>query len=205
MSHTKLRIAPVAVLALVVLVATACLPGIGNPGGGAVVPPDGQAVDTSHPTHVVGTGTPASCTAAAVVEDGGQGRDHHLRLRPRSVTITLTKTAKIFNDTGPDIVIDGGDKVTLSGGGHVRILYMDTCDQAQVWTTSHCQDQDTPQLTVQNMTFVDGNSTGQTFDGGGGGAIFVRGGRLQGRATRASSATSATRPAPTSAAGPSAC
>ena len=91
----------------------------------------------------------------------------------------MKATAKIGNDTGPVIVLDGGGKVTLSGEGKRRILYMDTCDQAQVWTTSHCQDQDSPQLTVQNLTFVDGNSTGQTFDGGGGGAIFVRGGRFK--------------------------
>ncbi len=42
-----------------------------------------------------------------------------------------------------------------------------------------CQNQDHPQLTVQNLTFVDGNSTGETIDGGGGGAIFVRGGRFK--------------------------
>ncbi len=179
MSRTKLRIAPVVVLAALVLVATACLPGIGNPSGGATVPPDGQAVDTSHPTHVIGTGTPVSCTAAAVVNTVAKGGIITFNCGPNPITITLTKTAKIFNDTGPDIVIDGGNKVTLSGGGNVRILYMDTCDQKQVWTTSHCQDQDTPRLTVQNMTFVDGNSTGQTFDGGGGGAIFDRGGRLK--------------------------
>ena len=91
----------------------------------------------------------------------------------------MKATAKISNDTGPEIVIDGGGKVTLSGEGKRRILYMNTCDQAQVWTTSHCQDQDHPRLTVQNLTFVDGNSTGQTIDGGGGGAIFVRGGRFK--------------------------
>jgi hypothetical protein len=34
-------------------------------------------------------------------------------------------------------------------------------------------------LIVQNMSFVDGNSTGQHFEGGGGGAIFDRGGRLR--------------------------
>src|SRR5690606_831034 len=42
--------------------------------------------------------------------------------------------------------------------------------------------QDHPQLTVQNLTFVDGNSTGLRTDGdggGGGGAIFARGGRLK--------------------------
>jgi hypothetical protein len=55
---------------------------------------------------------------------------------------------------------------------------MNTCDADQVWTTSHCQDQDHPRLTVQNLTFIDGDATGETAEGGGGGAIFVRGGRL---------------------------
>jgi hypothetical protein len=55
---------------------------------------------------------------------------------------------------------------------------MNTCDQALGWTTSHCQDQDHPRLTVQNLTFADGDATGETAEGGGGGAIFVRGGRF---------------------------
>ena len=63
-------------------------------------------------------------------------------------------------------MLDGGGKVTLSGGGRRRILYMNTCDAAQVHTTSHCQDQDHPRLTVQNLTFVDGNSTGDMTEGG---------------------------------------
>ncbi|MBN2719087.1 MAG: hypothetical protein JXX14_24780, partial [Deltaproteobacteria bacterium] len=94
------------------------------------------------------------------------------------VTIEMAETAKIFNNTGPKIVIDGGGKVALSGQGVRRILYMNTCDSDQVWTTDHCQDQDHPQLTIQNLTFVDGNSTSETeYDGGG--AIWVRGGRLK--------------------------
>jgi hypothetical protein len=97
---------------------------------------------------------------------------------PSAVTITLTTTAKVRN-AHTRVVLDGGGKVTLSGGGRHRILYMDTCDQAQGWTTSHCQDQASPQLVLQNLTFVDGNSTGQTTDGGGGGAVFVRGGRVK--------------------------
>ena len=51
--------------------------------------------------------------------------------------------------------------------------------EAQGWTTSHRQDQDHPQLVVQNLTFADGNSTGELTEGGGGGAIFVRGGRFR--------------------------
>src|SRR5258708_18592662 len=37
----------------------------GNPAGHAFVPAAAQAVDTSHPDHVIGNGTPASCTSAA--------------------------------------------------------------------------------------------------------------------------------------------
>jgi hypothetical protein len=94
------------------------------------------------------------------------------------VTIVTRATAKVRN-TSARVVIDGGGKVTLSGAGIRRILYMDTCDKRQVWTTSHCQDQANPKLTVQNITFAHGNSTGQHFDGGGGGAIFARGGQLK--------------------------
>jgi hypothetical protein len=94
------------------------------------------------------------------------------------VTIVLTATAKVRN-TSPLVVLDGGGLVTLSGGGKRRILYMNTCDEKQVWTTSHCQDQATPQLVVQNLTFADGNATGQLEEGGGGGAVLVRGGRFR--------------------------
>jgi hypothetical protein len=89
----------------------------------------------------------------------------------------MRQTAKVRN-ANPSLVLDGGGRVTLSGGGTRRILYQNTCDRAQGWTTDHCQDQATPRLVVRNITFASGNSTGQTVDGGGGGAIFVRGGRL---------------------------
>jgi hypothetical protein len=155
------------------------LPRYGNPNGHAAVPAAARAVDTAHPTRVVGTGTPASCTSRAVVDAVAAGGVITFDCGPAPVTITMTATAKVRNAHGPRIVLDGGGKVTLSGGGKRRILYMNTCDAAQGWTTSHCQDQDTPQLTVQNLTFADGNSTGQLTDGGGGGAVFVRGGRFR--------------------------
>jgi hypothetical protein len=152
---------------------------VGNPNGKCAIPAEAQLESVSNPTTVVGTGTPASCTGDAFVAAVAKGGIITFNCGPNPVTITLTKTAKIFNDKGPKIVIDGGGKVTLSGGGKVRILYQNTCDQNQVWTTSHCDNQDHPQLTVQNLTFVDGNSKGQTVDGGGGGAIYVRGGRFK--------------------------
>ena len=154
-------------------------PPAGNPDGTCAIPADAQLEDISTPRTVVGNGTAASCTGGAFVSAVALGGVITFSCGPDPVTITLDQTAKIFNDTGPKIVIDGGGKITLSGAGKVRILYQDTCDQAQKWTTSHCQDQDSPQLTVQNLTFVDGNSKGQTFEGGGGGAIFARGGRFK--------------------------
>lgn len=154
-------------------------PPAGNPDGACAVPAEAQAEDVATPTRVIGDGTPASCTSRAVVDAVAAGGIITFDCGPDPITIELDETAKIFNDTGPKIVIDGGNKVTLSGKGQRRILYMNTCDQAQKWTTSHCNDQDHPQLTVQNLTFVDGNAKGEDTDGGGGGAIFVRGGRFK--------------------------
>ncbi|MFR9777736.1 hypothetical protein ACL02O_16990 [Micromonospora sp. MS34] len=151
----------------------------GNPSGRAAVPAEARAVDTSHPTRTIGTGTAASCTSAAVVKAVAAGGIITFDCGPAPVTIRMKATAKVVNSHGPRIVLDGGGKVTLSGGGERRILYLNTCDQAQGWTTSHCQNQDHPQLTVQNLTFADGDSTGERTEGGGGGAIFVRGGRFK--------------------------
>lgn len=155
----------------------------GVPAGQRVaVPAAGQLVDTSRPDQVVGTGTPASCTGAAVVNAVAQGGKIRFNCGPDPVVITLTSTAKVFNNR-PDVTLDGGGLVTLSGGDRVRILYQNTCDPAQVWTTPRCDNQETPRLTVQNIGFTRGNSVGQSVDdgagGGGGGAIYVRGGQFK--------------------------
>jgi hypothetical protein len=149
-----------------------------NPEATCEVPAEAGLEDVSSPTTVVGTGTADSCTSAAFVDAVAKGGVITFGCGPKPVTITLDRTAKVFNDKGPRIVIDGGGLVTLSGAGARRILYMNTCDKNQVWTTSHCQNQDHPRLTVQNITFVDGNSKAETeYDGGG--ALWVRGGRLK--------------------------
>ena len=159
------------------------MPDFGNPAGHVRVPSAGEAVRTNHPDHVVGTGSAASCTSAAVVRAVAAGGVITFNCGPGPVTITMTATAKVVN-TSHRIVLDGGGKVTLSGAGKRQILYMNTCDRRQRWTTSDCYDQEWPQLVVQNMTFEDGNSTvsqskGTSFGGGGGGAIFDLGGRLK--------------------------
>ncbi len=183
-----MQIKKTAIIAATTTLFAAALPGFvtpaeaaaapGNPGGGASVPVEARAVNTSRPNQVIGNGTAASCTSAAVVAAVAKGGVITFACGPAPVTIKLTATAKVRN-TSKQVVLDGGGKVTLSGMGKRRILYMNTCDQAQVWTTSHCDNQDSPQLTVQNLTFADGNATGERVDGGGGGAIFARGGRFK--------------------------
>ncbi len=143
----------------------------GNPDGHAYVPPAGQAVSTAHPDHIIGDGTAASCTSAAVVEAVAMGGVITFNCGPEPVTITMTQTANIVH--GDLIVIDGGGKVTLSGGGKIRILDMDTCPG--------CWEQTGPHLIVQNMRFVDGYSGAHQVSGSadyGGGAIFDQGGQL---------------------------
>ncbi|MCX6521001.1 MAG: hypothetical protein NTZ21_10085 [Actinobacteria bacterium] len=152
-------------------------PGPGNPGV-VGLPDAARPVDTSRPDVVIGAGSPASCTSAAVVAAVARGGVITFDCGPDPVTIAMTATAKVVN-TSSIVVLDGGGKVTLSGAGQRRILYMNTCGHAQIWTTSTCQNQSTPQLTIQGLGFTQGNSTGELTDGGGGGAVFVRGGQVR--------------------------
>jgi hypothetical protein len=143
----------------------------GNRAGHAFVPPAARAVSTAHPDHVIGNGTAASCTSAAVVAAVAMGGVITFSCGPAPVTITMTQTANIVH--GDLIVIDGGGRVTLSGGGKIRILDSDTCPG--------CWEQTGPHLIVQNMRFIDGYSGAHQVSGTsdyGGGAIFDQGGQL---------------------------
>ena len=159
-------------------------PPAGNPDGHEPIPAEAQAEDVSNPTTVVGTGTAASCTGDAFVAAVAKGGVITFNCGADPVTIVLTQTAKVYNDKGTKLVIDGGNKVTLSGGGTTRILYMSTCDKAQVYPPGpgDCNTNPGVELVVQNITFVDGNSTGipeGTTNGAGGGAIHAQGGSLK--------------------------
>jgi hypothetical protein len=82
------------------------------------------------------------------------------------MVLTVTSEVAITLDT----VIDGGGKVTLSGGGRSRILHLKSA-----WNVA------TPLLTVQNLTFANGFTTDvantkETTQGGA--AIFQDGGSL---------------------------
>ena len=153
-------------------------PPAGNPKGSCAVPEEALPVDTRRSDHVVGDGTPESCTGDAFIDAVARGGIITFDCGPEPVVITVDRPAKVVNDASDDVVIDGGGKVTLSGGGTTRILYMNTCDGDQHWTTEHCDNQETPRLTVQNLTFIDANSKDEDeYDGGG--AIWVRGGRFK--------------------------
>ncbi|HUC60174.1 MAG TPA: hypothetical protein VMA95_22435 [Streptosporangiaceae bacterium] len=169
------------------------LPDAGNPGGHFYVPPAGLAVNTNHPDHVIGDGTPASCTSAAVVQAVAAGGIIKFNCGRNPVTILMQETASVPN-TSNGIVLDGGGMVTLSGGGERRILFSDTC--AGKWSTDDCVNQPYPKIVVQNITFEDGyNGTHETtctgngpacWYGGvdGGGAIYVEGGQFKAVNTR---------------------
>jgi hypothetical protein len=107
---------------------------------------------------------------------------------PGPVTIVMANTAKVIK-TRHLVVLDGGGRITLSGGGKRRILYADTC--AGTWSTNDCVNQPYPQIVVQNITFEDGYdgaheatctaNVPRCWYGGvdGGGAIYVEGGQFK--------------------------
>lgn len=171
------------------------LPTAGNPDGSCKtlsLPSEAQAVDTSHPTTVVGKGTAASCTFAALnaaVSKGGIITfDCGDTLVTIPVTATLTPPMSSGSGSPLAIVIDGGNKITLDGGGAVRIMSW----LHPTWRTS----QDT--LTLQHIRFSHGKTTptqaipacppsggisntmcSTGFDDGEGGALYMQDGNLR--------------------------
>ena len=120
-------------------------------------------LDASTPDHVIGDGTPASCTEAALRAAVTAGGTIAFACGDAPATIVVTSQLAITTDT----VIDGNGLVTISGGGTTRIIAMDT---GNFEATS-------PHLVVQRITLRDGHAEGPLLDGGGG-AIFYRGGRV---------------------------
>jgi hypothetical protein len=149
--------------------------GGGRDGGGdddqpdASVPPPPPAVcdvpvelvDTSAPDRVVGDGTAASCTEAALRAAVGAGGVITFACGPDPATIVVTSALTLTADA----VIDGGDTITISGGDTTRIIDMDTGNFEATG----------PNLTVQRMTLRNGHAMGAVLDGGGGAIYFVGG------------------------------
>ncbi len=115
---------------------------------------------------MVGSGTPTSCTEAALDAAVAKGGIVTFDCGPAPATITVTKEVPVATDT----TIDGGHLVTLSGGKKSRILHI-----TSAWNVA------TPLLTAQNLAFTDGYTTdvpNTTSTKEGGAAIFEDGGSL---------------------------
>ena len=152
----------------------------GNPDGSckAGVPALGVAADVSKPTTVVGTGTASSCTYAALAAAVTTGGVVTFNCGGAPVTIRVTATLKppITKNT----VIDGGNKITLVGGGAVQILRFDSPDFRA----------NENRLTLQHLTLTNGKMTptaaipvhpapcSQGWNDGEGGALYMRDGNL---------------------------
>jgi hypothetical protein len=102
---------------------------IGTDGGTCVIPAAAAAEDVSNPTTVIGDGTAASCTGAKVVSAVAAGGVVTFNCGADPLTIVVPEI-KIINDGGASkdgsVTIDGGGKITLSGGGQNRILHQNT-------------------------------------------------------------------------------
>jgi Fibronectin type III domain len=125
-----------------------------------------SAVNTAGNTNVVGNGTPASCTESALAAAIAAGGVVTFNCGSSPSRLVLTSTKSITQDT----VIDGGNLVTLDGGGQVRQLVLNNGNF----------DAATPTLTLQNITFANGHGTDSAGTGAptGGGAVYRYGGTL---------------------------
>jgi hypothetical protein len=123
-------------------------------------------VDTADAT-VVGDGTPASCTEAALRTALSTSSLVRFDCGDDPVTVTLSAPIVVGLDD-PDLVLDGGDGglVTLDGGGATRLL-----------TLASSFERDTPRVTVQRLGFRNGRARGADLEGGGA-AIHRTGGSL---------------------------
>lgn len=152
-------------------------PPAGNPDGHCAVPSDLDLEDSSHPDHIVGSGTPDSCTSQAFLDAVAQGGIITFNCGPKPITLHMNLWAKIIKDSGPKIVIDGGNKVALTTDGRYPILTLNACRPKGWLAAPDCGPLDPPQLTVQNLTFIDAGAYASGSDGGG--AISVQDGQLK--------------------------
>jgi hypothetical protein len=143
------------------------------------IPARGQAADTSSPTTVVGTGTAASCDFGHLQSAVTKGGIVTFNCGSSPVTIKVTATLNV--PTTKNTVIDGGNLVTLDGGGSTQILSFNSAN----WQNNENS------LTIQHITFTNAKMTGkmaippapqpacsQGWDDGQGGAIYMRDGNL---------------------------
>ncbi len=106
------------------------------------------AVPSRVPACVVGTGTEASCTEAALdacLPDGGSFDGAVTFHCGSTATITVTGEKAISADTS----IDGSGLITINGGNSVRIFYVASAVN----------------VSIQNLTIANGNTTNMDSSG----------------------------------------
>lgn len=142
------------------------------------LPAGAQPADTSHPTTVVGTGTAASCTFAALNAAVQKGGVVTFNCGAAPITIGVTSTLNLPTNT--DTVIDGGNKVTLDGQNSVQIMRFNSANFRATET----------RVTLQHLALINGKTTptkaiptapapcSQGFNDGEGGALYMRDGNL---------------------------
>lgn len=151
------------------------------------VPPGGrrcdwpiELVDTATADHVVGDGTPESCTAPALAAAVAAGGVIAFACGEGEVVIEVTETLEPPIDV--DTVLDGGGSVVLDGGGVARILELRSPDFRATDT----------RLVLQRLELRGGRAPATDFTppdpddercawgyrDGQGGAVFVRDARL---------------------------
>lgn len=121
-----------------------------------------QAVNTSVPNQVVGNGTAASCTEAALRTALGAGGIITFSCGANPITIPISSELVIPMNS-PDVVLDGRNLITLSGQNQTRILNINSSFE-----------RNTPNVTIQKMGFTNANRSND-----GGGAIKRLGATLQ--------------------------
>ena len=134
--------------------------------------------DTQATTATVGTGTAASCTEAALAEAAAKGGVIRFNCGSEPATIVLSSEIKLRTDV--DTTIDGQDKITIDGRGSTRLFYYYSANFQHTITL----------VTIQNITLQNGAAHGTaipvapapcsqgTENDGGGGAIYMRDGKL---------------------------
>ena len=85
-----------------------------------------KPVNVSHPTTVVGTGTPDSCTEQALQAAVAAGGIITFNCGAIPAVINLTTQHEFRNDM--DTVVDGGNKITLKGNGSTRLFFAKSGD-----------------------------------------------------------------------------
>jgi hypothetical protein len=186
------RIVPHGYLLSLMVAVAACNPPIDQPGTDAgastgrvisthcngPLPAGAQPADASRPTTVVGTGTAASCTFAALnaaVMKGGV-----VTFNCGAAPVTIPVTATMILPPAMDTVIDGSNLITLDGQNAVRIMS---------FTNGNFMVNNT-RVTLQHLTVVNGKTTptkkippapapcSQGWNDGEGGALYMRDGNL---------------------------